>query len=115
MRCIHLVNEEIADMNAPTTPASEITARRVAEQAYCLLRKGFTSADMYALAYSEPPSTEPAALVTAVAMQTLEHHAAFDLAALEDPEWVRNFWATVESHDALRHPKHAELIHVGGA
>ena len=96
-------------MNA-TTPESEITARRVAEQAYCLLRKGFTAADMYALAYSEPPSREPAALVTAVAMQALEHHAPFDPAALDDPEWVRNFWAAVEYHDALRHPERAELV-----
>jgi hypothetical protein len=97
MRCIHIVKETIAGMNAPTTPETETTARRVADQAYCLLRKGFTAADMYALARSEPPSHEPAAVVMAVAMQALERHAApFDPSLLEDPEWVRDFWATVE-------------------
>jgi len=101
MRCIHIVKETIADMGTHTTPESETTARRVAEQAYALLRKGFTPADMYALAYSEPPSPEPAALVMAAAMQALEHHAPFDPSVLEDPEWVRSFWAAVQCHDAL--------------
>jgi hypothetical protein len=100
MRCIHLVKEEIADMSAPATPEPETTARRVADQAYCLLRKGFTPADMYALACSEPPSPEPAALVMTAAMQALEQRAPFDPSVLEDPEWVRDFWATVEYHDA---------------
>jgi len=114
MRCIHLVNEEITDVTAPATPESQTTARRVADQAYCLLRKGFTPADMYALAYSEPPSPEPAALVTAAAMQALEHHAPFDPSVLEDPNWVRDFWATVDYHEALRHPRTRRTAHRNG-
>jgi len=97
-------------MDAPTTPETETSARRVAGQAYCLLRKGFTAADMYALACSEPPSHEPAALVTAAAMQALEQHAPFDPLMLEDPEWVRDFWTTVESaavREALSTPRSA--------
>jgi hypothetical protein len=108
------VKEQIADMDTPTTPESETTARRVASQAYCLLRKGFTPADMYALACSEPPSSEPAALVTAAAMQALEQHAPFDPSVLEDPEWVRNFWTTVEYHDAVRHPERTGLARAAG-
>jgi hypothetical protein len=115
MSCIHIVKETIAGMNAPITPEAEATARRVAGQAYCLLRKGFTPADMYALAYSEPPSPEPAALVIAAAMQALEHHAPFDPSVLEDPEWLRDFWATVQDHDALRYPESAELVHAAEA
>jgi hypothetical protein len=101
-------------MNTLTTPESGTTARRVADQAYALLRKGFTSADMYALAYSEPPSPEPAAMVTAAAMQLLEDHAPLDPSVLDDPQWVRDFWATVEHHDALRHPERAEMVHAPG-
>jgi hypothetical protein len=101
-------------MNAPTAPEGAATARRVADQAYCLLRKGFTPADMYALACSEPPSPEPAALVIAAAMQALERHAPFDPAVLEDPDWVRDFWAMVEYHDAPRHPERAELVRGAG-
>jgi hypothetical protein len=108
------VSEETAGMNAPTTPECAATARRVAGQAYCLLRKGFTPADMYALACSEPPSPEPAALVIAAAMLALEHHAPFDPSVLEDPEWVRDFWSTVEHHDAPRHPERAELVRGAG-
>jgi len=84
-------------MSAPATPETGTTARRVADQAYCLLRKGFTAADMYALARSEPPSREPAALVMAAAMQALEQQAPFDPSMLEDPQWMKDFWATVES------------------
>jgi len=101
-------------MNALTTPESGSTARRVADQAYALLRKGFTSADMYALAYSEPPSLEPAAMVTAAAMQALEDRSPLDPSVLDDPHWVRDFWATVECHGARRHPESAELVHAPG-